>query len=120
MNGASEGAGMGGAFLRHAKNCSVLLHVVDASAENPHADFETVNRELAAFDGKSNSNGNLLQDKPQVVVLSKYNMIPTERKDNLVEEFQLKQKVDNPHVLSATVSNVETLDRLMKELYSFV
>ena len=82
MNGASEGAGMGGAFLRHAKNCSVLLHVVDASAENPDADFETVNRELAAFDGKSNSNGNILQDKPQAargVVQMRHNTNRTQR-----------------------------------------
>lgn len=122
INGASEGAGMGGAFLRHTKNCSVLLHVVDASAENPLADFETVNRELAAFDAKSNSNGygNFLQDKPQIVVLSKCDMIPAKYKDSLVKEFQLVQKVENPRVLPITVSNVENLDQLIEELYSLI
>jgi len=122
INGASEGAGMGGAFLRHTKNCSVLLHVVDASAENPLADFETVNRELAAFDAKSNSNGNgnFLQDKPQIVVLSKCDMIPTKYKDSLVKEFQLMQKVGNPRVLPVAVSNVENLHQLIEELYSFI
>ena len=124
INGScDEGAGMGGAFLRHVQNCSVLLHVVDASAEDPLSDFETVNRELAAFDRKSNNNNEnentLLQDKPQVVVLSKSDMVPTEHKDSLVQK--LKQKmIDHSRMMPTPLSIVENLDQLKDELCSFV
>jgi GTP-binding protein len=47
IEGAHEGHGLGHEFLRHVERCSVLLHLVDLSAnEHPDADAEVVAREL--------------------------------------------------------------------------
>ena len=50
IEGASEGAGLGHAFLRHVERTRVLVHVVDGSAANPETDFEIVRQELLAHD----------------------------------------------------------------------
>lgn len=52
IEGASEGVGLGHEFLRHVERCRLLVHVVDVSGSegrDPLEDFETINRELAAF-----------------------------------------------------------------------
>lgn len=52
IEGAAEGAGLGHDFLRHVDRCRLLVHVVDVSGSegrDPLEDFETINRELAAF-----------------------------------------------------------------------
>jgi small GTP-binding protein len=64
IEGASEGRGLGHEFLRHIERTRVLIHLLDGSALDPLADFETINAELAAF-------GHGLMDKPQVVVINK-------------------------------------------------
>ena len=52
IEGASEGAGLGHAFLRHVERCRLLVHVVDVAGSegrDPIEDFDTINRELKAF-----------------------------------------------------------------------
>ena len=65
--GAHLGQGLGIQFLRHIERTKVLLHLVDLAGDHgrdPVVDYETVNRELAAF------NPAMLQ-KPTLVVASK-------------------------------------------------
>ena len=63
--GASEGVGLGHAFLRHIERCRIILHLVDATAEDPVADLTMVNDELARY-----GTGRLAA-MPQVVVVNK-------------------------------------------------
>jgi GTP-binding protein len=52
IEGASQGAGLGHAFLRHIERTAVILHVLDLSggyeARDPLADVEVIDAELAA------------------------------------------------------------------------
>ena len=64
IEGASGGIGLGFAFLRHVRQCGVLLHVVDGTSEDPVGDFVKINKELVAYNA-------ILSEKPQVVVLNK-------------------------------------------------
>jgi GTPase len=64
IEGAHEGRGIGDRFLGHVERCAVLLHLVDATAEDPLADHATVLAELAAY-------GAGLADKPRITALSK-------------------------------------------------
>ena len=65
IEGAHEGHGLGDQFLRHVERCSVLVHLVDLSAnETPDHDAEVVARELAAY-------SETLAQKPRIVVGSK-------------------------------------------------
>ncbi|MGZ8868207.1 MAG: GTPase ObgE [Thermoanaerobaculia bacterium] len=50
IEGAHEGHGLGDQFLRHVERCSVLVHLVDLSAnEHPEKDAETIARELQRY-----------------------------------------------------------------------
>ena len=48
--GASAGAGLGHAFLRHVERTRILVHVVDLSAADPERDYEVIREELEARD----------------------------------------------------------------------
>ncbi len=72
IEGAHMGAGLGDRFLGHVERCSVLLHLVDATAADPAADYATVRRELAAY-------GAGLVDKPEIVAISKTDAVDTDR-----------------------------------------
>ena len=66
IEGASEGAGLGHAFLRHVERTRLLMHVIDVSGSegrDPVEDFDQINRELANY-------GELAQ-RPQIVVCNK-------------------------------------------------
>jgi GTP-binding protein len=64
IEGASMGAGLGHAFLRHVERTRLIAHVVDAAARDPLRDLETVREELAAHDPR-------LLDKPTLLVANK-------------------------------------------------
>jgi len=65
IEGAHEGRGLGHEFLRHVERCSLLLHLVDLSAnEHPEEDAEVVARELELH-------SKTLASKPRLVCGSK-------------------------------------------------
>jgi GTP-binding protein len=64
IEGASMGAGLGHAFLRHVERTRLIAHVVDAAGRDAVADLETVREELAAHDPA-------LLDKPTLIVANK-------------------------------------------------
>jgi len=65
IEGAHEGHGLGDQFLRHVERCSVLVHLVDLSAnEQPDVDAAVIARELAAY-------SETLAQKPRIVCGSK-------------------------------------------------
>jgi GTP-binding protein len=77
IEGAHEGHGLGDQFLRHVERCSVLVHLVDLSAnEDPAADAEVIARELALY-------SQLLAGKPRIVVGSKLDSIVPGNSENL-------------------------------------
>jgi GTP-binding protein len=67
IEGASSGAGLGHAFLRHVERTRVLLHLVDGAARDPHWDHQVIRDELAAHDPA-------LLAKPMVVVFNKLDL----------------------------------------------
>jgi len=64
IEGAAEGAGIGDRFLGHVERTRLLLHLVDASAEEPAVAWATVRAELEGY-------GAGLADKGEIVALSK-------------------------------------------------
>jgi len=67
IEGASSGAGLGHAFLRHVERTRILAHVVDGSAANPERDHAIIRDELAAHDPA-------LLEKPILVVFNKMDL----------------------------------------------
>jgi GTP-binding protein len=71
IEGAHEGKGLGDRFLKHLDRTKVLVHLVDvsgASGRDPIEDFETIQRELAAFSAD-------LASKPQIVAATKMDAV---------------------------------------------
>lgn len=64
IEGASEGKGLGDAFLRHVERTSVLLHLIDAYSNDIAADYQTIRKELVNYSPE-------LVDRPEVIALTK-------------------------------------------------
>ena len=71
IEGAHEGLGLGDRFLGHVERCRVLLHLVDATSEHAGKSYKIVRAELDAY-------GNGLEDKPEIVALSKADAVTPE------------------------------------------
>ncbi len=83
VEGASEGVGLGHAFLRHVERTRMLLHVVDISGSegrDPLEDFDAIMKELEAYGD--------LKNRPMIAVANKMDLSGAE--ENLV---RLKEKL---------------------------
>ena len=86
IEGASEGVGLGHAFLRHVERCRLLLHVVDVSGcegRDPKEDFEQINTELAGFSAE-------LAQRPQIVLGNKCDIATAEQIDDFRSYVEAK------------------------------
>ncbi|MEM7500353.1 MAG: GTPase ObgE [Pseudomonadota bacterium] len=92
IEGAHEGRGIGDRFLGHIERCAVLLHLVDATSEDPLHDLRVVEGELAAY-------GAGLDRKPRIVALSKIDALPAEDLVAL-EALMAEEGVEVQHRLS--------------------
>ena len=74
IEGASEGLGLGVRFLGHLERTSVLIHLIDATAEDPVEAWRVIRGELAAY-------GQGVEDKPELIALNKVDALdPAARK----------------------------------------
>jgi GTP-binding protein len=64
IEGASEGKGLGDAFLRHVERTAVLLHLIDAYTDDVALAYRTIRTELAKYSAE-------LTLRPEVIVLTK-------------------------------------------------
>jgi GTP-binding protein len=67
IEGAHEGVGLGHQFLRHVERTRVIVHVLDASSEDPLGDYATVRRELKLYDER-------IVHKPEIIALNKVDL----------------------------------------------
>ena len=67
--GAAQGAGLGHDFLRHIERTRLLIHLVDAGADDPVSDLRVVEKELMAY-------GHGLVERPRLLVLNKQELVP--------------------------------------------
>lgn len=64
IEGASEGKGLGDAFLRHVERTAVLLHLIDVYSDDVAASYQTIRQELENYSSE-------LVTRPEVVALTK-------------------------------------------------
>jgi GTP-binding protein len=112
IEGAHEGHGLGDQFLRHVERCSVLVHLVDLSAnEDPATDAEVIARELELY-------SELLAKKPRIICGSKLDSEVPGNSEKL-KEYADRNGYDY-HAISAVVGDgvkelVRKLARLVRE-----
>jgi len=82
IEGAHQGIGLGHRFLKHIERTSILLHIVDSSAEGdqPVADFRILEKELEAYNSE-------LLGRRYVIILNKIDLVDTERVQELQDRF---------------------------------
>lgn len=111
IEGASEGAGLGHAFLRHIDRCRLLVHVVDisgTSGRDPRDDVRLINDELKKYDKE-------LATRPQIIVGNKYDMISDESELEEFENFCDESGFELIYVSAATGFNIKNLIHMVSE-----
>ena len=81
IEGAHDGAGLGHRFLGHVERCQILLHLIDATGEDPVAAWKMLRAELRAYDGN-------LYDKPEIVGLTKLDATPKDYAADLIKALK--------------------------------
>jgi GTPase len=105
IEGASEGAGLGHEFLAHLERARVLVHVIDAAERDPAESFAMIDRELHEY-------GAGLEERPQIVVLNKIDLLP-EAPDLDVDDERILRVL---RVSCATGAGIESFRRALFEL----
>jgi GTPase len=106
IEGAHMGVGLGHAFLRHVQRTRVLVHLLNGEGDDPVADYNQINIELALFDDH-------LRDKPQIVVYNKIDL-PHVQARWLEIEKKLRGLGVQPLAISAAAQ--QNLPRLRQEI----
>ncbi|QLC20742.1 GTPase ObgE [Parasphingopyxis sp. CP4] len=110
IEGAAEGAGIGDRFLGHVERCRVLLHLIDATGDDPVAAWRTVRAELQEY-------GAGLSDKPEILALNKSDLLDDELMDALGAELAEASGSPVLHLSGATGAGLETvLDQVIEAL----
>src|SRR6056300_899948 len=104
IEGAHEGAGLGHRFLGHVERCRILLHLIDATGEDPVAAWKMLRHELKAYGGD-------LYDKPEIVGLTKLDATPEDYTADLAIAFQDAGAGQVLALSSVTGSGVTTMLR---------
>ena len=128
IEGAAEGAGLGHEFLAHVERCRALVHLVAlgpgegadeqaAAAAGAFADpleaYETVRGELAAH-------GMGLEELPELVVLSKRDLVPDERAAELVAEWRERLGARALEVIAVSAATGAGIDELVRAVLAAV
>ncbi|MDP4000196.1 MAG: GTPase ObgE [bacterium] len=97
IEGAHQGKGLGDAFLRHVERTKVLIHLLDATREDPAADYRAIRHELASYAATSAKS---LPRKPELIALNKSDTLPEAEAKRLAED--LSKRIKRPvHPVSA-------------------
>ena len=112
IEGASEGKGLGDAFLRHVERTAVLLHMIDSYSNDIASDYQTIRRELERYSPE-------LVNRPEVIALTK-----TEGLDDEIIAMQLTSlgEVISPETPVFAISSLahKGLTELLRELRATV
>ncbi|HEV7563914.1 MAG TPA: GTPase ObgE [Solirubrobacterales bacterium] len=113
IEGAAAGAGLGHEFLAHIERCAMLVHLVDVAPieGDPVADYEAVRAELAAH-------GAGLEHLPELVVLSKRDLLEPELVDAVREEWEERLGDGVLGVLAVSSATGEGLEELRSRILS--
>ncbi|MBA2372324.1 MAG: GTPase ObgE [Chloroflexi bacterium] len=105
IEGAHTGAGLGEEFLRHIERTRFIVHVVDASREDPLADMRVIEHELREY-------GRGVPELPRVVALNKTDL--AEARDRLAD---IMAAIAPLRALALSAASGQGVDALKAELF---
>jgi GTP-binding protein len=102
IEGAHLGTGLGYDFLRHIERTRLLLHLIDATADDPIGDYQTIQAELQAY-------GRGLSERPQILALNKIDAVDSETVELLATELNHLTHVPVFQISAVTQKGLESL-----------
>lgn len=105
--GAHTGTGLGHDFLRHIERTRLLLHLVDATAVDPMADYQVIQQELKAY-------GHDLAERSQILALNKIDALARESSEALTQQFQV---LTGKPVLTISAVTRAGLESLLNQIW---
>lgn len=117
IEGAHDGRGLGDKFLAHIERCKILVHLIDASQENPLLAYITLRNELKMYSKE-------LNEKPEIIVLNKIDLLDEKDLSKVLRKFKnkelyaisaLKQESINP-VLADIVKQLSEMTEVKDEV----
>lgn len=112
IEGASEGKGLGDAFLRHIERTGVLLHLIDVYSDDVAASYQTIRNELKNYSED-------LASRPEVIALTKCEGLDRDIVDMQVEAVKkVANKDARVHAISsqAHLGTTELLRELRQKV----
>ena len=110
IEGAADGAGIGDRFLGHIERCKILLHLVDATGDDPVSAWQTVCKELEKYGGG-------LSEKPQILALNKADLLDDELMADIADQLRA---AGAEHVLPVSGATGEGLDAALDKILEAV
>ncbi len=107
IEGASEGAGLGEKFLKHAMRTKIIGHVIDMGAfegRDPIEDYKIIRKEIESYDEK-------LAHKKEIIIANKMDL--EKAKENL-ERF--KKAYPKLEIMEVSAMNNEGLNEMIIKL----
>ena len=103
IEGASEGKGLGGDFLRHIERTSVVFHIIDVLSDDVAGNYQKIRAELAKYSPE-------LVKKPEVVGLSKIDTVDDEIVD--MQKKSLSEVTKSPILAFSAKAHKNTTEVL--------
>ncbi len=119
IEGASEGVGLGHDFLKHVERVRLILHMVDISGiegRDAFEDYLKINNELLNY-------SQILAKLPQIIILTKTDLIPEEELEEKIEEFKKKIKKESkiiPNIIPISSITNKGLDELKNTVWNML
>jgi GTPase len=101
IEGAHEGLGLGTRFLGHIERCAVLLHLIDATADDQVAAYRTVRKELKAYDAA-------LAARPELIAFNKIDAVADDQLTATIADFKRRIRKVPLLISAATGKGVDT------------
>lgn len=106
IEGASEGKGLGHAFLRHVDRTAVLLHLIDVYNDDAGEAYQTIRNELDKYSD--------LKDRPEIVALTKCEGLDPEIVK--MQEAAILSKNKDAKIFAISSAAHQGIDELLYEL----
>jgi GTP-binding protein len=109
IEGASGGAGLGHAFLRHVSRTRLIVHVVDLAAMDPERDYQVLRDELEAHDPQ-------LLDKVSLVIGNKIDLPAGQANRAAFAKKRARDKLEFVGISADTGDGIHELIKVLARL----
>ena len=107
IEGAHKGRGLGDRFLAHVERCRVLIHLIDINQKDILESYESVRNELKMY-------GCRLEEKPEVVVINKADVVDNELAEWIQKDFS--DKYGRRVFFISALKKDDRMDEVLREI----